>query len=196
MVYLPEGKMKSREGKIVDADNLVDEMVSFSAKEIKKRYKDIDGDELEKRSKQIGMASLRFFILKHDPLKDFIFNPEESISFEGETGPYVQYAHARISSILKKHGKKVSSTANFSLLREKEEKLLIRFLSQFPGVVEASAKNYKPLLIARYLLDLSQAFNNFYHQHPILKAGKPSHGQGDIPHLHKFSAVLVSGKAA
>jgi len=169
MVYLPEGKMKSREGRVVDADNLVEEMISLAAAEIKKRYKDISSKEIEKRSSQIGMGSIRFFILKYDPPKDFIFNPEESISFEGETGPYVQYAHARICSIFEKYGKKVSSDADFSLLKEKEEQLLIRMLSQFPATVEAAANNYKPLLIARYLLDLAQAFNNFYHQYQILK---------------------------
>jgi len=170
MVYLPEGKMKSREGKVVDADNLVEEMISIADKEIKKRYKNLSRAEIKKRSMQIGIGSIRFFVLKYDPLKDFVFNPEESISFEGETGPYVQYAHARICSVLEKHGGKVSGNADFNLLKEKEERFLIRLLSQFPATAEAAANNYKPLLIARYLLDLSQAFNNFYHQYPILKA--------------------------
>ncbi len=170
MVYLPEGKMKSREGRVVDADNLVEEMVSIAEGEIKKRYGDISEEEIKKRSKQIGMGSIRFFILKYDPQKDFVFNPEESISFDGETGPYVQYAHARICSIIEKYGKKLPTTADFSLLKEKEEQLLIRLLSRFPATVEAAAGNYKPLLIARYLLDLAQAFNNFYHQHQIIKA--------------------------
>ncbi len=170
MVYLPEGKMKSREGKVVDADNLVTEMVSIASEEVKKRYTDISEQDIKKRARQIGMGSIRFFILKYDPPKDFVFNPEESISFDGETGPYVQYAHARICSILEKYGKKVPANADFSLLKEKEEQLLIRFMFRFPATVEAAANNYKPLLIARYLLDISQAFNNFYHQHQIIKA--------------------------
>lgn len=170
MVYLPEGKMKSREGKVVDADNLVEEMEAVAEQEVRKRYEKISEEEVKKRSRQIGMGSIRFFILKYDPPKDFVFNPEESISFDGETGPYVQYAHARICSIIEKYGKKIPTSADYSLLKEKEEQLIIRLLSRFPAVVEAAAENYKPLLVARYLLDLSQAFNNFYHQHQIIKA--------------------------
>ncbi len=170
MVYLPEGKMKSREGRVVDADNLVEEMEAVARDEIKKRYGDLTENEIKKRSEQIGIGSIRFFILKYDPLKDFVFNPKESISFDGETGPYVQYAHARICSIIGKYGKKLPASADFSLLNEKEERLLIRLLFRFPAAVEAAANNYKPLLIARYLLDLSQAFNNFYHQRQIIKA--------------------------
>ncbi len=170
MVYLPEGKMKSREGRVVDADNLVEEMEAVAEHEVRKRYDKISEEEVKKRSRQIGMGSIRFFILKYDPLKDFVFNPEESISFDGETGSYVQYAHARICSIIGKYGKKIPAAADFSLLKEKEEQLIIRLLSRFPETVEAAASNYKPLLVARYLLDLSQAFNNFYHQHQIIKA--------------------------
>ncbi len=170
MVYLPEGKMKSREGRVVDADNLVEEMNAVAEQEIRKRYGKISGEEIKKRSMQIGMGSIRFFILKYDPLKDFVFNPEESISFDGETGPYVQYAHARICSIIEKYGKKLPESADFSLLNEKEEQLLIRLLFRFPAIVEAAANSYKPMLIARYLLDISQTFNNFYHQRQIIKA--------------------------
>ncbi len=170
MVYLPEGKMKSREGRVVDADNLVTEMVAIASEEVKKRYSGISEAEIQKRAEQIGMGSIRFFILKYDPLKDFVFNPEESISFDGETGPYVQYAHARICSIIEKYGKKLPASADFSLLKEKEEQLLIRLLFRFPAAVEAAANSYKPLLIARYLLDMAQTFNNFYHQHQIIKA--------------------------
>lgn len=170
MIYLPEGKMKSREGKVVDADNLISEMVATASAEVKKRYAEISSAEIGKRARQIGLSALRFFILKHDPLKDFVFNPEESISFDGETGPYVQYAHARICSIIEKNGRKLPSKADFSLLKEKEEQQLVRLLYRFPEVIADSAKNYKPIVIARYLLDLSQLFNNFYHQHQILAA--------------------------
>ncbi len=168
MVYLPEGKMKSREGKVVDADNLVSEMIQTATNEIKSRYTELMETEVSKRSNQIGMGALRFFILKYDPVKDFVFNPAESISFEGETGPYIQYAHARICSIVEKYGKKVQSSADFKLLKEKEEQHLVRLLAKFPAIIEEAARNYKPLVIARYLLDLSQLFNNFYHQHQIL----------------------------
>ena len=170
MVYLPHGKMKSREGKVVDADELTEKLVCFAASEIKRRYDDLSAEEIQKRAVKIGVGALRFFILKYDPLRDFVFNPGESLSFEGETGPYVQYAHARICSIFEKYGGEIPQTADLSLVSEKEEQDLVRLLADFPAKVEEASLSYKPLLICRYLLDLSQAFNNFYHAHPILTA--------------------------
>ncbi len=172
MIYLPRGKMKSREGTVVDADTIVEDMISLARREIQKRH-DLDKKEIDKRAEQIGMGALKFFILKYDALKDFVFNPKESISFEGETGPYVQYAHARICSILRKFGKRTDKDfidkTDLSLLKEKEEAELIKLLEQFPELVENAAFSYKPSLISRYLLDLSQGFNEFYHIHQILK---------------------------
>ncbi len=170
MVYLPEGKMKSREGKVVDADNLVDEMVALAREEVKKRDSSLDEKEVEKRARAIGMGAIRFFILKYDPLKDFTFNPQESIAFEGETGPYVQYANARISSIFEKFGKKIPASADFTLLTAPEEAVLVRHLESFPAVAAQAAKEYKPLLLARFALELAQSFNQFYHAQPILQA--------------------------
>ena len=170
MVYLPGGRMKSREGKVVDADNLVEEMEQLAYSETKKRYENLQEEELKKRSSQIGRASLKFFILRYDPLKDFTFNPENSLSFEGETGPYVQYVHARICSIFEKHGKEISEKADLQLLSSREEQNLIRLLAQFPQKVEEAAAQYKPLIICRYALDLSQSFNIFYHQRSILQS--------------------------
>ena len=172
MIYLPEGKMKSREGTVIDADNLVGDMIALARKEIQKRH-DLDKKEIDQRAEQIGMGALIFFILKYDALKDFVFNPKESISFEGETGPYIQYAHARICSILRKFGKRIDKSfldkTDLSLLKEKQETELIKLLGKFPDVVEDAASSYKPSLIARYLIDLSQSFNEFYHIHQILK---------------------------
>lgn len=174
MIELPSGKMKSREGKIVDADDLIDNMVSLAKKEITKRYDNLSVDEIEKRSKIIGMGALKFFILKYDAMNDFVFNPEDSLSFEGETGPYVQYSYARISSILRKYNELYGpinlNEVDFSNL--KNEKNLIFLLSKYEGVVENASLNYKPHLITRYLIDLSQSFNEFYHQSQILKADK------------------------
>jgi len=172
MIMLPEGRMKSREGTVVDADNIVDDMITLAKQEIKKRH-ELDKKEIEKRAKQIGLGALSFFVLKYDALKDFVFNPKESISFEGETGPYIQYAHARICSILRKFGKNIDKgfidKAGLFLLKEKQETELIKLLGKFPDVVENAASSYKPSLISRYLLDLSQSFNEFYHIHQILK---------------------------
>jgi arginyl-tRNA synthetase len=170
MVYLPEGKMKSREGQVVDADDLVAEMKAISMKEIKNRYKDLSAKEAEKRSSAIGMGALRFFILKHDPMKDMTYDPKESISFEGETGPYVQYAYARICSILKKFGTKTDDLKpDYTLLQHEKEKKILQLLKDYPEKIKEAADNYKPSVITRYLLDLSQSFNEFYHECPILQ---------------------------
>ncbi|MBN1502773.1 arginine--tRNA ligase [Candidatus Woesearchaeota archaeon] len=172
MIYLPEGKMKSREGKVVDADNLADNIHEMAKKEIKKRYKELSTSEIDKRAEEIGMGAIKFFILKYDPMKDFIFNPKESLSFEGETGPYVQYTHARASSILRKHKKQVVKNVDFSLLRTEEERAILGLLEQFPSLIEKSAENYKPSLIANYLIDLSQKFNEYYHKHQVIQEDK------------------------
>lgn len=170
MVYLPEGKMKSREGKVVDADDLMDSMVELAKKEVMKRHKGLQKKEVEKRGEQIGLGALKFYMLKHDSLKDMLYNPDESIKFEGETGPYVQYAHTRICSILSKT--KVSGKADYSLLKDELELKLITLLSQFPNKVIEAANNYKPSVIANYLIELAQTFNSFYVKLPVLKAEK------------------------
>ena len=183
MINLPEGKMKSREGKVVDADNLAEDMKFSAAKEIKKIYKKISKKELDNRAEAIGMAAIKFFILKYDSLKDFVFNPKDSLSFEGETGPYVQYTHARISSVLRKYTKKVTDNVNYSMLDNEEEKAIIKVLQNFPEVIEKAAEEYKPNFVTRYLLDLSQAFNEYYHKHQILQ---------DDKELEKARILLVS----
>ena len=170
MVYLPEGRMKSREGTVVDADDLIAEVRDLAKREITKRHKNLTKKELEKRAKAIGDGALRFFILKIDPYKDMVYNPEESISFEGETGPYIQYTHARIASILRKHKGKTRQKINYSLLSEEIEENLIRQLSLFQDVINQTALHYKPSLLCRYLIELAQLFNEFYHKLPVLKA--------------------------
>jgi len=171
MVSLPEGKMKSREGTVVDADDLFDSVKDLAKKEIQKRHK-LNNAELEERAETIGMGGLRFFVLKYDPQKDFMYNPQESISFEGETGPYIQYTHARICSILRKHGNETNTQIDFSKLSLESEKNLISTLADYPAALEESAKNYKPSTLARHLLSLSQQFNEYYHKTPVLKADK------------------------
>jgi len=170
MVYLPSGKMKSREGTVVDADDLIKEVKDLARAELLKRYKDLTEDELNKRAEQIGLGALKFMMLKTDPKKDMLFNPEESISFEGETGPYLQYTHARICSILAKEDGTIKSKVDFSLLNEKVEQNLINQLFLFQETVEEAAEQYKPSLVARYLLELTQTFNEFYHKCPVIQA--------------------------
>lgn len=170
MVNLTTGKMKSREGSVVDADDLVDDMIKLSLKETKSRNKNLDKKELEKRAEKIAMGAIRFYILKYDSTKDFLFDPKESISFEGETGPYLQYTYARINSIIKKYRQKIDDKVDTSLLKEKEELEIIKMLSNFNDIVKTIGNNYKIHVLARYLLDLAQSFNNFYHKYPVLKA--------------------------
>lgn len=166
MIALPEGRMKSREGKIVDADNLFDDLHGLAESEVRKRHQ-LSAEELDKRSEQIGMAGLKFFVLKYDPKKDFVYNPSESLSFEGETGPYIQYTHARICSILRKHGEKIGQPDYSVLVAEKQ---VIRILALFSTAVEDAGRHHKPSIVARYLLDLCQCFNEYYHSTPILRA--------------------------
>ncbi len=169
LVNLPEGRMKSREGKVVDADDIIAEMESLAKKEVLKRHPELSDSEAVQRAGQIGLGALRFFILKVDHLKDMTYNPEESISFEGETGPYVQYVHARCCSLLRKSPLKEITSVDFSLLKHEKEHALASMLASFPETVSAAAANYKPALIARYLIDLSQLFNEFYAACPIIQ---------------------------
>ncbi|MCX6708001.1 MAG: arginine--tRNA ligase [Candidatus Woesearchaeota archaeon] len=170
MVYLPNGRMKSREGTVVDADDLIEEMKRIAEAEIMKRDKKLTKAELKKRAEIVGLGALKFYFAKMDAAKDMVYNPEESISFEGETGPYVQYTYARICSILKKYGKKPDTKIDFKLLKESKENELIKMLGQFPDEVAAAAEHLRPHLIATYLIRLCQAFNSIYHEFPILQA--------------------------
>jgi len=172
MVNLTTGKMKSREGTVVDADTLVDEIIALAKEETSKRHKDLPKKELEKRASQIGMAAIRFYLLKFDTIKDMLFDPKESISLEGETGPYIQYVHARCCSVLKKAGIKATGNTDFGLLKEKQEQELIMTLNKFPETVKNSAEQYKPSIIARYLIELCQSFNKFYQECPVIQEDK------------------------
>ncbi len=172
LVHLPHGRMKSREGTVVDADDLIEEMINLAKKEIKKRHKDISKDELKKRAEQIGLGALKFYILRVDPVRDMVYNPEESISFEGETGPYVQYAHARCCSLLKKSPIKEITSVDFMLLKHPKEEAVVSLLSKFPSVISESASHYKPSSVIRYLLDLAKAFNEFYEACSIIQDDK------------------------
>lgn len=168
MVYLPEGKMKSREGAIVDADDLIDQVVNLAKKEILKREKNLSKRELDKRAELIGLGAIKYYLLKYDPLKDITYHPEESISFEGDTGPYIQYSHARIASILRK-GRGINTT-KLDRLTTNEERNLIKILADYPQVVILASKEYKPSLIATFLFNLAQEFNSFYSKYPVLKS--------------------------
>ncbi|MDA0779682.1 MAG: arginine--tRNA ligase [Bacteroidetes bacterium] len=170
MVDLPSGKMKSREGTVVDADALMDEMHA-TAKQISQELGKLDGmtdDEKETLYHTIGMGALKYYILKVDPKKRILFDPKASVDFSGNTGPFIQYTHARIQSILRKAGENntVYDTTTVSL--HNKEKAVLKMLGQFPATVAAAAKQYSPALIANYVYDLVKHYNSYYQEVPIL----------------------------
>ncbi len=168
MVLLPSGKMKSREGKIIDADEFFEEIKGMAEQELSKR-----GKNDKKLAEKIALSAINFYMLKIDPKKDFVFNPEESLSFEGQSGVYIQYTHARIASLIRKYeesfGKVDFTKLNIKDLTHEEEKM-ISLLMQFPSVVEESANQYKPSIIANYLIKISETFNSYYHSTPIINS--------------------------
>jgi len=169
MVDLPSGKMKSREGTVVDADDLMQEMIT-TAKEISQELGKLEGySEQEKNSlyKTIGLGALKYFILKVDPKKRILFNPKESIDFNGNTGPFIQYTYARIQSILRKVDFDYSVPITTISLQEKERSLLKR-LTDFPEIIQNAASNHSPAIIANYTYDLVKEYNSFYQSVPIL----------------------------
>ncbi len=179
MVELPNGKMKSREGTVVDADDLMDEMVQTARKTSGELGK-LDGmttAEADDIARIVGMGALKYFILKVDARKNMLFNPEESIDFNGNTGPFIQYTYARIRSVLRKASEagivipeRFDADVQLSL---KEEELVQR-LSEFPSVIEDAAGSYSPSVIANYSYDLVKEYNQFYHDYSILREADPS----------------------
>jgi len=189
MVYLPEGKMKSREGKVVDADDLIQELIELSKKELKKRNPKLSEKELNKRAEIIGIGAIKFFLLRTDAAKDIYFNPSESISFEGETSVFIQYSFARCNSILKKT--KQPKKFSFKELTE-EEKNLISGLSLFPEKVFSSYKFLSPHILCHYLLELTSSFNSFYQKCSVLNE-KKSLMDSRIALVKSTSVVLENG---
>ena len=172
MVELPEGKMKSREGTVVDADDLISDMIG-TAREMSDELGKLDGcteEEAYKISEMVGLGALKYFILKVDPKKTMLFDPRESIDFNGNTGPFIQYTHARIRSILRKaeeSGVTTEGYAKAQLLPEEIE--LIKALSEYPATVRVAGQQFAPSVIAAYAYDLAKQFNGYYHDHSILK---------------------------
>ena len=173
MVELPEGKMKSREGTVVDADDLMEEMIS-TAKETSQELGKLDGltqEEADDIARIVGLGALKYFILKVDARKNMTFNPKESIDFNGNTGPFIQYTYARIQSVLRKAaeaGISEAYNADAVVLSEKEVSLIQR-LTDFPSLVEEAGRTYSPALIANYAYDLVKEYNQFYHDFSILR---------------------------
>ena len=170
MVELPNGKMKSREGTVVDADELMAAMIQ-DAKEVSKdkvlRLNDITEEEQNEIARKVGLGALKYFILKVDPRKNMLFNPEESIDFNGNTGPFIQYTYARIRSVLRKAAEQEQAKTGKISLEEKEIELIQR-ITEFPNVIKQAGEEFSPAVICNYAYALAQAFNSFYHDYSIL----------------------------
>jgi arginyl-tRNA synthetase len=170
MVDLPSGKMKSREGTVVDADDLIGEMVE-TAKSRTEELGKVDGfSEAEKNElyRMIGLGALKYFLLKVEPKKRLLFDPNESIDFQGHTGPFIQYTHARIKSIISKAGAEKYEFADQTGFSVTERELIL-LLNRYPETISAAAKDYSPAQIANYIYELAKLYNKFYHEEPILK---------------------------
>ncbi len=170
MVELPGGRMKSREGTVVDADDILDEMVRIAKQKTEElgKVKDFTPDELDELYNVLALGALKFFLLRVDPKKRMIFNPEESIDFHGFTGPFVQYTHARIKSILRKQVASEEWPVGSTLL--KLEKELIILLEQFDMIIDQSIEEHNPSVIANYVYSVARTFNSFYTEHSVLSA--------------------------
>jgi arginyl-tRNA synthetase len=193
MVELPEGKMKSREGTVVDADDLIDEMID-TAREISQELGKLDEctpEETEQIVTMIGMGALKYFILKVDPKKNMTFNPKESIDFDGNTGPFIQYTHARIKSVLRKaseQGIEFPEKLDPSAALSEKEEGLVQLLANFADIVKQAGEEYNISLIANYVYDLAKEYNQFYHDFPILREENPA--------LRDFRLMLSKNIAA
>ncbi len=168
MVELPEGKMKSREGTVVDADDLIQQMVDSARETSADRFADMPEEEAAEVARMVGLGALKYFLLKVDPKKNMLFNPKESIDFNGNTGPFLQYTYARIQSVIRRAGG-IDMSATPQTTPNEKESTLIQKVADFPSVVKEAGRTYSPALIANYCYDLAKEYNQFYHDYSILK---------------------------
>jgi arginyl-tRNA synthetase len=171
MVELPAGKMKSREGTVVDADDLISEMETTAYEKALELGKidDFESEEAKQLYYTIAMGALKYFILKVDPQKNMMFNPSESIDFNGHTGPFIQYTHARIKSLLRKADWKVNCDLNENISFLTKEKEIIRIIHEYPSIIMQAGENRSPALIANYAFELAKEYNGFYQEIPVFK---------------------------
>lgn len=175
MVFLPEGKMKSREGTVVDADDLIQSLTDMAKEQILEKGREEDLDDVDDTAHKIALGALNYYILQFNPSKDFVFNPKESLSFNGNTGPYLQYMGARISSMLRKYDETAyrDVTFNPAVLSLEDEREMLKMLASFPEVVGKACTQYDPSIVCAFLYDLSKKFSHWYHDNQILKADTP-----------------------
>jgi arginyl-tRNA synthetase len=198
MVELPEGRMKSREGTIVDADDLITEMIT-TAREVSQelgKLSDFAEPEKDEIFRKIGLGALKYFILKVDPKKNMTFNPSESIDFNGNTGPFIQYTYARIKSVFRKADQTGISCdpGNYTGIKAGEKEIaLIRLLRKFTDTISEAANNYSPALVANYCYELSKEYNQFYHDFSILGEPDPARRRFRLDLSKVTSSILYSG---
>lgn len=168
MVELPEGKMKSRTGTVVDADDLMDEMERSARESGAGRFDELGEEEARETARKVGMGALKYFLLKVDPRKNMMFNPKESIDFNGNTGPFIQYTYARIRSVLRRAGE-ISAQGALKAHPSAKESGIVRKLSEFPAMVREAGESLSPALVANYCYELAKEYNQFYHDYPMLR---------------------------
>ncbi len=197
MVNLPEGKMKSREGTVVDADDLLDELERLAVEEIKAKEREEDVGDLSTTARDIALGALHYWLLQITAVKDMTFDPKESISFNGNTGPYLQYTGARISSMLRKFEERKEKFASGrydpAALSLPEEWEIAKSLAQFPEIVSAAAQELNPSVLAAYLFELCKSFSRFYQDHPVLRNDDASLVQSRIALVQAMLQVLRNG---
>ena len=201
MVELPNGKMKSREGTVVDADDLVETMIADAKQTSEElgKFNDMTDEERSEIARIVGMGALKYFILKVDARKNMLFNPEESIDFNGNTGPFIQYTHARIRSILRKAAETQENidlaNVNTDGLLSQKEIDLIQKLNEYGSVVEQAGKDYSPSGIANYCYELTKEFNQFYHDYSILKEDDANKKSVRLVLAKNVAKVIKNGMA-
>ncbi len=197
MVYLPEGKMKSREGKIVDADDLITTMTTLARAEIRRRDPEsrLSAEEIENRAEKIGVGAIKFYLLRVRPTQSINFDPAESISFDGFTGPYCQYAYARIFGIMEKAASANLNLENtdFSRLGNTQEIQLLQKLIEFPAEVEGATRELNPSRIAVHIFNTAKVFNQFYNKHQVIQAGNEQLVSARLALIKATAVVLKKG---
>ncbi|MFI3279954.1 MAG: arginine--tRNA ligase, partial [Rikenellaceae bacterium] len=198
MVELPEGKMKSREGTVVDADDLIAGMIA-SAREISQEAGKLDGcseQEITDITTTVGMGALKYFILKVDPKKTMLFDPKESIDFNGNTGPFIQYTHARICSIKRKAAEAgIEFAGDVKCELTSDDISLVKAIADYPNAVKAAGDNCAPSIIGAYVYDLAKEFNGYYHDHSILKEECTETRKFRLQLADQVASIIKSGMA-
>jgi arginyl-tRNA synthetase len=193
MVDLPSGKMKSREGTVVDADDIMEQMYQ-NAKNIAAdlgKLEQLSENEAQELYETVGMGALKYFMLKVDPKKRMLFDPKESIDFNGNTGPFIQYAYARINSILRKNKSIITIEKNVEI--SDKEKELIKLILEFPKLIQESANSYSPALVANYIFEIVKEFNSYYQSTSILNAESESLISFRVALSKKIAEIIKSG---